>query len=328
MKKFNFKKAMAIMLSLAVLVGTVGYTPTFAGTKTVTATDGTNTLTMFMTHDWIVDDGFNVSFVPSNTSVNLTFEMRDAVGDLVTTGPEYTILFNVFSAGTVAVDSGFINAETPNGVEVSSMATLDGASGSTLVVGASQVDPIFFSGQVYADAVEVAGFKLENITFIVDDSKQLVVNNEGSMDVVVNVDGALLSYITPQDWGIAISNKGEVVTNSSLIYIQNASQGNIKVTGVRVVGANGYALVDYDAEAMSSTAPDTKSFSVKFGLDADSDMKTFTTATGEISAVSTEWKLSVGGYKAIHYDYLMPTQTVDLVDVNVATVIITMGWDN
>jgi hypothetical protein len=146
----------------------------------------------------------------------------------------------------------------------------------------------------------------------------------GSSDAVLTTESATFSVTVPMSLPIHVDASG-TVTVSDTAKIVNNSHGAVKVTGVDVVGVNGWSVIDFDTE-VSTLKVGAKEFGFMLngGKTVDGalgfNQENYPVLEGANDTASDELVLT--------YDAIAAPQSTALADEKIADVVFTVDWNN
>lgn len=153
-----------------------------------------------------------------------------------------------------------------------------------------------------------------------------ITTNGGTQNVPVELtqDSTTFSVIVPTALPIVVSADGTVTTATD-VKIVNNSPGAVKVTNM-TISSEDWEEVDYDS--IDVAALQTDSYVLAMSINGDK-----TTGDDTISFTASNWPKLDGKNDAdsdelpISYDAKLSIQTAENNEVQIATVVFTIGWD-
>jgi hypothetical protein len=154
-------------------------------------------------------------------------------------------------------------------------------------------------------------------------ASEITGSGTGSSDAVLNTESAAFSVTLPMGLPIHVDSDGAVTVSDEAKLVNN-SYGAVKVTGVEVLGANGWTVIDYDTETKSlKVGAKEFGFMLNGGKTVDGvlefDETNYPVLAGMNATDSDEMELV--------YNAIVAPQNVALADEKIADVVFIVDWD-
>ena len=148
-----------------------------------------------------------------------------------------------------------------------------------------------------------------------------------SVPVTLNVAPAIFSVTVPSVLPVSVTADGEVVcAESGEARIINYSHGAVKVTNLEIDAINGWETVDFDNANMHKVPLNSRlfAFTINDEKTTGADAITFDTANFPVLDGANDTN---SDELVINYDALVAPQNAAVVDMDIANIIFTIGWE-
>ncbi|MDF2537142.1 MAG: hypothetical protein K0S76_163 [Herbinix sp.] len=155
-------------------------------------------------------------------------------------------------------------------------------------------------------------------------ASEITAAGAGTTPVDLTVETQILRVTIPLSLPITMTEDGEVMVADNAS-ITNHGAGPIKITDIEIKGANGWSTVDYNSLDNASATVGGKNVGFSLNLAATNIL---TTGANTDNFSSGAIVITKGQSLPLTYDAVLPAQKDEMVGVQVAEVIFTIGWND
>jgi hypothetical protein len=153
---------------------------------------------------------------------------------------------------------------------------------------------------------------------------EITASGAGTTPVDLTVETQILRVTIPLSLPITMTEDGNVVVADNAS-ITNNGAGPIKITDIEIIGANGWSTVDYNSLDNDSATVGGKNVGFSLNLGATNILSTGADTDNFSDGAIVVTK---GQSLPLTYDAVLPAQKDEMVGVQVAEVIFTIGWND